>query len=56
MSHMEELGIGYLAEGYTDFSKAFIVSIIGEKEFDLFKRNWKSELGNINRPNGSRSG
>ena len=53
---MEELGTGYLAEDNTDFfQKAFIVYTIGEKEFDLFKGNWKSELENINRPNGSRS-
>ena len=52
---MAELGLEYLAQDDTNFSKAYIVNKMCETEFDLFKRNWKNELDKINRPNGSRS-
>ena len=53
--HMAELGLEYMAQDDTNFSKAYIVNKMCETEFDLFKRNWKNELDKINRPNGSRS-
>ena len=49
------LGLEYLAQDDTNFSKAYIVNKICETEFDLLKRNLKNELDKINRPNGSRN-
>ena len=37
------------------YTKTHILRIIQEKEFELFKRNWSSELNNVNRANGGQS-
>ena len=42
-SHMAESGLEYLAQEHINFSKEVVVNIIGEKEFNLFKHDWKKK-------------
>ena len=54
-NHMSSLELDFILDNNEFYTKTHILRIIQEKEFELFKRNWSSELNNVNRANGGQS-
>ena len=54
-AHMTSLNLDIICDENSNFSKRFILKNIHEKEFSVFKSNWRSDLDNTHRPNGSQS-
>ena len=52
---MASLNLDNIFGGNTDIPESCILKNIHEKEFALFKTNWRTELDKVNRPNGNRS-
>ena len=52
---MTSLNLDIICDENSNFSKRFILKNIHEKEFSVFKSNWRSDLDNTHRPNGSQS-
>ena len=54
-AHMTSLNLDIICDENSNFSKSFILKNIHEKVFSVFKSNWRSDLDNTHRPNGSQS-
>lgn len=52
---MSSLELDFIFENNEFYNKNHISRIIQEKEFDLFKQIWSSELNNVNRANDGQS-
>ena len=53
-NHMLSLDLGFLFDDNITYTKRYVLNMIQEKEFELFKRNWSQELNNLNRAKGGR--
>ena len=54
-NHMSSLYLRFLFDDNVTYTKRYVLNMIQEKEFELFKRNWSQELNNLNRANGGQS-
>ena len=54
-SHMTSLNLDVVCDENTHISKSYILKNIHEREFSVFKTNWRTELDKTDRPNGSKS-
>ena len=52
---MSSLNLDVLFDENVHLSKSYILSKIHDREFSVFKSNWRSELDNTQRANGSQS-
>ena len=52
---MTSLNLDIVCDENTHISKSYILKNIHEREFSVFKTNWRTELDKTDRPNGSKS-
>ena len=52
---MTSLNLDIICDENTHISKSYILKNIHEREFSVFKTNWRTELDKMDRPNGSKS-
>ena len=52
---MSSLDSGFLFDDNVTYTKRYVLNMVKEKEFELFKQNWSQELNNLNRANGGQS-
>ena len=54
-NHMSLLELDFIIIDNVYYTKEYVLRLLQEKEFELFKRNWSCDLNTVKRTNGTQS-